>query len=88
MHSQSCEIWEQLLAHIRTKIPRESFLTWFSPLKCLGLRDGVIHVEVPSRFFYEFLESHYQEHIKEALSQITNDDIEIEYDILDRKSVV
>ncbi len=82
MQEQSCEIWDLLLAHIRSKIPRESFLTWFSPLKCLGFRDGVIHVEVPSRFFYEFLESHYREHIREALSLVADGDVKIEYSVL------
>ncbi|MCX6640596.1 MAG: chromosomal replication initiator protein DnaA [bacterium] len=76
------EIWDQVLKKIEPKIPHESFLTWFGPLKCLKLDEGILQIGVPNQFFYEFLETHYRKHIHSALSELSNGDFSLQFQIL------
>lgn len=75
------EVWSRVLTEIEAQIPRESFLTWFGPLKCLGAQDGVLKIGVPNQFFYEFLESHYRKQIAAAIAEAANDKLRIHYQI-------
>lgn len=56
-------VWQECLQIIRDNISRQSFKTWFEPLKADKLveEDNEIRltVKLPSRFYYEWLEEHY-----------------------------
>jgi chromosomal replication initiator protein len=80
--SDHLEIWDQILQKVEPKIPNESFLTWFGPLKCLKMDAGILHVGVPNQFFYEFLETHYRKHIHTALAEVSNGEIRLQFQIL------
>ncbi len=57
------EVWHECLQIIRDNISRQSFKTWFEPLKADKLveeNDEIrLTVKLPSRFYYEWLEEHY-----------------------------
>ncbi|HEX7344975.1 MAG TPA: chromosomal replication initiator protein DnaA [bacterium] len=76
--------WDQFLQAVQGKIPQDSFLTWFSPLKLLAVNEGVMQVGVPNQFFYEFLETHYREQILAALAETSDGSLRIQYQITER----
>ncbi len=39
------------------------------------------YIQVPSQFFYEWVEEHYYSLLNEALTQVTRNEIEIDYSI-------
>jgi chromosomal replication initiator protein len=82
MAQSSTDTWDKILAIIESKLPRESFLTWFGPLKCLSIENGTIEVGIPNRFFYGFLETHYREHILAALAEVGDGKLKIHYQIM------
>jgi chromosomal replication initiator protein len=40
------------------------FKTWFEPIKSVELTDNALYIQVPSKFFYEWLEKHYVKLLK------------------------
>ena len=56
-------VWQECLQIIRDNISRQSFKTWFEPLKADKLVEEEsefrLTVKLPSRFYYEWLEEHY-----------------------------
>jgi len=82
MKSDYKEIWQQVLDSVQQKIPHESFLTWFGPLRCLDSDNSILNIGVPNRFFYEFLEAHYRKQISEAIEEISSGDLKIKYHIM------
>ena len=60
---QASKQWKQFgqvaLTYIQSQVNEQSFRTWFEPIKPIKLNDNVISVQVPSQFFYEWLEEHY-----------------------------
>ena len=59
--------WERCLAVIRDNVNPQSFKTWFEPIKAMKLSDNVLTIQVPSQFFYEWLEEHYIGLLKNCL---------------------
>jgi len=63
-------IWRECLAVIRTRVNTQSFKAWFEPIVPISLKESSFIVQVPSQFFYEWLEEHYYSLITEVLTQM------------------
>jgi chromosomal replication initiator protein len=46
------------------------FETWFEPVKAVGLNENVLTLQVPSQFFYEWLEEHYVELLGKTIKRV------------------
>jgi chromosomal replication initiator protein len=57
------------LAFIQDNIQPQAFKTWFEPIKPIKLTDKALSIQVPSKFFYEWLEEHYVKLLKVALTR-------------------
>ncbi|MEO8732842.1 MAG: DnaA N-terminal domain-containing protein, partial [Flavobacteriales bacterium] len=53
------KIWDRCLEVIKDNVSQQSFTTWFQPIRAVKLVDEVLTIQVPSQFFYEWLEEHY-----------------------------
>lgn len=60
-------VWDNCLAFIKDNIQDQAFKTWFEPIKAVELTDNALYIQVPSKFFYEWLEEHYVKLLKVAL---------------------
>ncbi|MCB2198478.1 chromosomal replication initiator protein DnaA [bacterium] len=63
------EAWMQVSTLIESALPEQAFHTWFRPIQPVQFRDGTLTVQVPSRFYYEWIEGHYSDHIDSALDR-------------------
>ena len=76
------EIWEECLTMIRENVPAQAFSTWFEPIKPVDYRNGLLTIQVPSDFFYEFLETHYIKVIKATIRKVLGPEGKLEYSIM------
>ena len=67
MNGTASSVWENCLTFIKDNIQPQAFKTWFLPIKPVKLSDQSLSIEVPSKFFYEWLEEHYVKLLKVAL---------------------
>ncbi|MEQ8628387.1 chromosomal replication initiator protein DnaA [Ekhidna sp.] len=75
-------IWKNCLEYIKERIPNQSYSTWFEPINPLKTEGNVLTIQVPSQFFYEWLEEHYVHILKEAISKEMGDDARLEYSVV------
>ncbi|MEQ9468504.1 MAG: chromosomal replication initiator protein DnaA [Ekhidna sp.] len=81
-------IWKNCLEFVKERIPNQSFSTWFEPINPLKTEGNVLTIQVPSQFFYEWLEEHYVHILKEAISNEMGEGARLEYSVVveDEKS--
>lgn len=60
------DIWEKTLAYIKDKVSPQNFTTWFSPIKPVRIEEGSVELEVPNRFFKDWINENYLGLIKEG----------------------
>ncbi len=82
MISTSKIVWEKCLNHIKDNIPLQSFKTWFLPIKPLKLGEGILTIQVPSKFFYEWIEENYIKLLKSAIKREVGEDAKLVYSIV------
>ncbi|WP_121965334.1 chromosomal replication initiator protein DnaA [Myroides sp. N17-2] len=62
-------VWNNCLDFIKDNIQEQAFKTWFMPIKAIELTENALYIQVPSKFFYEWLEEHYVKILKVALTK-------------------
>ena len=53
------EIWENCLNIIKSNVSHQNFKTWFKPIIPISTKGNILTIQVPSQFFYEWLEENY-----------------------------
>ncbi len=75
-------LWNNCLNVIRDNIPEIAFNTWFVPIVPLNLKENVLTIQVPSQFFYEYLEDKYLDLIQQTLYREIGEGTILNYRIL------
>ena len=82
MIETSTAVWENCLKIIKDNVPTQSFKTWFEPIKAIKLDGSVLTIQVPSLFFYEWLEEHYVNLLRKTIKHELGADARLEYNIV------
>lgn len=81
MNINASSVWDNCLSFIKDNIQPQAFKTWFLPIKPVKLNGNVLSIEVPSKFFYEWLEEHYVKLLKTALYKELGNEARLIYSI-------
>jgi chromosomal replication initiator protein len=82
MKKNAQSVWDNCLSFIKDNIQEQAYKTWFEPIKPLELNDNALHVLIPSKFFYEWLEEHYVTLLKSALHKELGKEAKLIYRIV------
>lgn len=82
MTKKHVEVWDKCLKVIRDNIPFQSFKTWFEPIVPVKLEGNVLTIQVPSQFFYEWLEEHYISLLKKTIRRELGPAGRLEYSVI------
>jgi chromosomal replication initiator protein len=75
-------VWNACLTIIRDNLPLAQFKTWFSPIVPVKLDGSILTIQVPSHFFYEWLEEHYISLLKKVIKKELGPEGSLEYSIV------
>lgn len=74
--------WTDCLEVIKGSVGEENFNTWFKPIVPLKMEGDVLTIQVPSQFFYEWLEDNYVPVLKKALTTVLGPTGRLEYSVI------
>ncbi len=78
----AAKVWNNCLRIIKDNINNQSFKTWFEPINPVRLIDDVLTIQVPSQFFYEWLEEHYIDLLRRTIRKELGANGRLEYSIV------
>ena len=79
MSETAQSVWNSCLAFIKDNITPQAYKTWFEPIKAVKLSDKALSIQVPSKFFYEWLEEHYVKLLKVSLNRVLGEQAKLVY---------
>lgn len=79
-------LWNRCLDIIRDNVPESTYKTWFIPIVPLKYEDKTLVVQVPSQFFYEFLEDKFVDLLRKTLYKVIGDGTKLMYNVMVDKS--
>ena len=75
------ELWTRGLAEIRERIDRQNFETWIKPIRFVSRNKNEIILEVPNKFFRDWVAEHYLRQIESLLSTIATHEVTVVFQI-------
>jgi chromosomal replication initiator protein len=76
------QVWKSCLTIIKDIVEWQHFKTWFEPIKPVELKNKILTIQVPSQFFFEYLEEHYVTLLGKTLKRELGKDANLEYRIM------
>jgi chromosomal replication initiator protein len=79
MSETAQSVWNSCLAFIKDNITPQAYKTWFEPIQAVKLSEKALSIQVPSKFFYEWLEEHYVKLLKVSLNRVLGEQAKLVY---------
>ncbi|GAB4539944.1 MAG: chromosomal replication initiator protein DnaA [Thermodesulfovibrionia bacterium] len=79
------EIWNKTIGSIESEVGSQTYELWFKPIKFVKLQNQQVILEVPNRFFKEWLDDHYPELIRETLKRFLKFEVEVKFRIAEKR---
>lgn len=81
--TKTCDtVWQNCLEIIKDIVDWQHFKTWFEPITPVSLKNKVLTIQVPSQFFYEYIEEHYVNLLAKTLKRELGKEARLEYRIM------
>ncbi|HUQ97411.1 MAG TPA: chromosomal replication initiator protein DnaA [Chitinophagaceae bacterium] len=82
MEKHAEQVWANCLQIIKDIVEWQHFKTWFEPIKPVTINENVLVIQVPSQFFFEYLEEHYINLLAKTLKRELGKEARLEYRIM------
>jgi len=82
------DVWSKVLFLLGEKISQKAFDIWIKPIKVVGQGENLLELEVPNKFFKDWISENYQTIIKDILFQITNSHYNIQIHLKDSEEEI
>ncbi len=80
--SSTHKLWANCLKVFQDNVSEAAFKTWFLPIVPLSYENKIFTIQVPSQFFYEYLEDKFVDLLKATLHREIGNDTILQYRIL------
>lgn len=87
MSKDQNQVWDNCLEIIKDNVSHQAYKTWFEPIKPIKIENQVLTIQVPSQFFYEWLEEHYVSLLRKIIKKEIGADGRLEYSIIMENNV-
>ncbi|MBS1730907.1 MAG: chromosomal replication initiator protein DnaA [Bacteroidetes bacterium] len=75
-------VWSNCLKIIKDIVEWQHYKTWFEPIQPVELNNNILLIQVPSQFFFEYLEEHYISLLAKTLKRELGKNARLEYRIM------
>ncbi|MFC1770107.1 chromosomal replication initiator protein DnaA, partial [Nitrospirota bacterium] len=85
---ESLEIWDKSLQIIRKEVGEGVYDLWFDPIKPSRIDNGSVVLEIPNRFFKEWIEDYHPSLLENVLRRVSGKDVEVSFIIAEKEDAV
>ena len=77
--------WKECLRVIKDNVSQMTYNTWFLPIKPLEMSDSALKVQLPSQFFWEWIDEHFNTLITKTIHDVLGPHAKLTYVISEEK---
>lgn len=81
-------IWKACLLKIKENVSMMTYNTWFLPIKPIELNDSTLKVQIPSQFFWEWIDEHFNGLITRSITDVLGMEAKLTYVIAEDMSFI
>jgi len=80
------DLWPNVTDALKERVGQQNFDIWIKPIHFISREGEKVELEVPNRFFKEWISEHYSLHIKEVISLLTQMPCQLQFRIRSEKA--
>ncbi len=80
--------WKACLLKIKENVSLMTYNTWFLPIKPIDITDSTLKVQIPSQFFWEWIDEHFNGLITMAITDVLGKEARLTYVIAEDLSFI
>ena len=65
------QIWDKITEFLKVQLSQESFDLWIKPISPVSFENGKFVIQVPNKFFSNWIKLHHKENIESMISELT-----------------
>ena len=65
------KLWQTCLEQIRPKVKRQTFHTWFNPIRIIAFDESAITLEVANQFASDWISQHFRRLIEQTVAEVS-----------------
>jgi chromosomal replication initiator protein len=81
-------VWKSCLLKIKESVSMMTYNTWFLPIKPVEVIDSTLRVQIPSQFFWEWIDEHFNVLITKSITEILGKEAKLTYIIAEDLSFI
>jgi chromosomal replication initiator protein len=78
LDSSRDHVWSEFLAGVSTLVNKQTFETWFKPMRLSSVEGSKVVLDCPSKFFVDWISEHHADKIAFAMRQVLGADAHVE----------
>ncbi|HSD62823.1 MAG TPA: chromosomal replication initiator protein DnaA, partial [Ignavibacteriaceae bacterium] len=82
-YQDASSAWKDCLRSIKENVTLMTYNTWFLPIKPVELKDNTLKIQIPSQFFWEWIDEHYNTLINKTIVETLGNGARLSYLIAD-----
>ena len=82
----STGIWQDVQRRIEERIGVQNYEIWIKPIRMLALNGDLVSLEVPNRYYSDWVRDNYQQVFLEELAQAVGHPIRVEFSVEDQSA--
>jgi chromosomal replication initiator protein len=79
------DLWPKVIHSLKERVGQQNFDIWIKPIHFISMEGEKVELEVPNRFFKEWINEHYSPLIRDALSFCTQKPCHLQFRIRNEK---
>ncbi len=79
------DLWPKVIDALKQRVGQQNFDIWIKPIHFISREGETVELEVPNRFFKEWISEHYALHIKDVVSLFTQMPCQLQFRIRNDK---
>ncbi len=79
LYTEPTIVWKECLKVIKDNVTLMTYNTWFLPIKPLELNGAVLKVQLPSQFFWEWIDEHFNTLISKTIHEVLGAEAKLAY---------
>jgi chromosomal replication initiator protein len=81
-------VWKECLLKIKENVSMMTYNTWFLPIKPIELQNSTLKVQIPSQFFWEWIDEHFNGLITRSITDVLGKEARLTYIIAEDMSFI
>ncbi len=73
------EIWKEIINRIKPSLSEQSYELWIEPVKPLSFEKNNLILQIPNRFFSQWIKDHFQNQIEQLLYELTHQNYKLSF---------